>query len=557
MPCKTVVFSGDSTFLTALNFRQGAGRAGRRGFDILGNVVFFRLAPQRAKELMASRLPDLHGHFPVSTSLVLRTLTLLHHTARCGFAQACARVLFSQTRIYLGGPAGQHAVKHHVRFSVEYLRRHGLLAANGAPINFSGLVGHLYYTENAAFAFHALLNSGYFHRLCAGVHDDEPAVLSTLALVLAHIFERRPCRRYQDAAWLATTVRPSSSVILLPPLPADAEAVLHAHNASTLAVFRLYVQTFVQQHLAGQPDDVLPYSGRKVGPVGDTDLRDGPGDSPDDFDGRDVAGRPALPRHVELRSPFAALSGFDDNFQSIRELCTTVRAGVFLEEQSVPYLAVFPADTDGMPFNAYIYDFFRHGDLSAIIKDNGIKDDTAWYLLLNFSLVLASIVTSLHNYIDASPIDLDDFMVAVSDAGLDDYEGAAGTDEDDEAGMCTSQRKSGKASRQTAAGITLPRTPAKAKKPKIPDAWDDAGSDTATSSDSGADYYGKAVPSVKPNSPNSAASSKRGGDALTDAASPMLPPALDAMDSRGLQNVRFAFSRLKTLFDDKFYKAGA
>ena len=54
MPCKTVVFSGDSVFLTALNFRQGAGRAGRRGFDLLGNVVFQGLSFDKVCRLMSS-----------------------------------------------------------------------------------------------------------------------------------------------------------------------------------------------------------------------------------------------------------------------------------------------------------------------------------------------------------------------------------------------------------------------------------------------------------------------------------------------------------------------
>lgn len=86
MPCKTVVFAGDSVFLTALNYRQASGRAGRRGLDLLGNVVFHNMPHHRAKEIMASRLPDLRGQFPLSTTLILRLFGLLHGTDNSGYA---------------------------------------------------------------------------------------------------------------------------------------------------------------------------------------------------------------------------------------------------------------------------------------------------------------------------------------------------------------------------------------------------------------------------------------------------------------------------------------
>ncbi|VTT60116.1 unnamed protein product [Fusarium fujikuroi] len=38
MPYKTVVFSGFSVFLSPQNYRQVSSRAGRRGFDLLGNL---------------------------------------------------------------------------------------------------------------------------------------------------------------------------------------------------------------------------------------------------------------------------------------------------------------------------------------------------------------------------------------------------------------------------------------------------------------------------------------------------------------------------------------
>ena len=194
MPCATVVFSGDSIFLTALNFRQAAGRAGRRGFDLLGNVVFQNVSHGKICRLLSSRLPDLNGHFPVTTTLVLRLFTLLHESGNSPYAIRAINSLLSQPRLYLDGPAFKDQVLHHLRFSIEYLRRQELLGPYGAPINFAGLTSHLYFTENSSFALNALLKGGYFHDLCADINDKESHVLRTLMIVMAHLFGRRPCR---------------------------------------------------------------------------------------------------------------------------------------------------------------------------------------------------------------------------------------------------------------------------------------------------------------------------------------------------------------------------
>jgi len=154
MPCATVVFSGDSVFLTALNFRQAAGRSGRRGFDLLGNVVFQGISPERASRLLSSRLPELTGHFPITTTLVLRLFTLLNDSNKSPYAVKAINSLLSQPRLYLGGQSFKEQVLHHLRFSIEYLRRNELLDPRGEPVNFTSCVSHLYYTENSSFAFH-------------------------------------------------------------------------------------------------------------------------------------------------------------------------------------------------------------------------------------------------------------------------------------------------------------------------------------------------------------------------------------------------------------------
>lgn len=406
MPCKTVAFVGDSVFLTALNYRQASGRSGRRGFDLLGNVVFHGISKDRVMEIMSSRLPDLRGQFPISVTLVLRLFSLLHGSNGSDYGVKALHSLLTQTRLYLGGPSAQKSIKHHLRFSIEYLRRQYLLSEDGTPLGFCGLVCHLYFTENAAFAFHSLLKAGYLHRLCEQIVrrvETRKDLLCELMTVLCHLFCRIPCTRYEDKKWLKTTVHRSPSLVILPNMPKEADSIIRRHNEETLAIFRNYVRTYVDQYLV-KPDNMLPFTKTAITPE----------KTPISVQQERLL--PMLPP-TSLRSPFSALSGFTDEFHSIGELCDTVRSGVFLEEEAIPFIPMHPHETN-VPFNAYILDFFKHGDMNALVRDNGIKGGDVWFRLKDFSLVLATIVTSLANFLDPSTGAFDDMaMLDVQDAG--------------------------------------------------------------------------------------------------------------------------------------------
>eukprot|EP01026_Neomeris_dumetosa_P011862 TRINITY_DN14200_c0_g1_i5.p1 TRINITY_DN14200_c0_g1~~TRINITY_DN14200_c0_g1_i5.p1 ORF type:complete len:1194 (-),score=179.09 TRINITY_DN14200_c0_g1_i5:43-3165(-) len=79
MPCRTVCFIQDSLYLNPLQFRQMSGRAGRRGFDNVGNVVFFGLVPSRIAYLSCSALTCLMGNFLITPSLCARICVLFEY----------------------------------------------------------------------------------------------------------------------------------------------------------------------------------------------------------------------------------------------------------------------------------------------------------------------------------------------------------------------------------------------------------------------------------------------------------------------------------------------
>jgi hypothetical protein len=505
MPCKTVVFTRDSVFLSALNYRQASGRAGRRGFDLLGNVVFHGIPPHRALEIMSARLPDLRGQFPTSATLVLRLMTLLHGTSNSDYASTAVKSILTQSQLFLGGPDARQAIQHHLRFSLDYLQRQGLLSDTGTPIGLSGLVGHLYYTENSAFAFHSLLNGGYFHKLCADINNANPTkrtqILRTMVLVLAHLFGTIPVVKHKDQAWLDNVVHRSPSVVILPNLPKQAAHILARHNRQALRGWHGYVSTYVSQHLSDIPDDYLPYTKHRVQP------------SPSSVNITDILH--SQPGTV-VRSPFAALSGFTDNFQTIGELCRTVRSGVFLEESAIPYVRITDQERGGVPWNAYLYDFFKHGDLTALTRDNGIKSGDVWFALKDFSMVLATITASLANLLDPDANVADDAMIDIQDVADRIEETTAAKDDAPE--------ETTKTAADAIADGTVSSSVKPKKKKKTVDRWEDE------------------------------EDSESGGDRPPARSS---TPAWSSQTGESLVNVHKAFVSLQGEFEEKFRKIWA
>ena len=74
-----------------------------------------------------------------------------------------------------------------------------------------------------------------------------------------------------------------------------------------------------------------------------------------------------------------------------------VRSGVWIEDSVIPYVAV-DRNENATPLNAYLYDFFKHGNVSQLETANRIRRGDIWFVLNDFSLTLATIKTSIEGF---------------------------------------------------------------------------------------------------------------------------------------------------------------
>ncbi|PIO39944.1 hypothetical protein AB205_0064130, partial [Aquarana catesbeiana] len=121
MPCKSVVFLKDSSYLDALNYRQMAGRAGRRGLDLEGNVYFFNIPMTKVDMLIKSNVPELRGQFPLSISLVLRLMLLAAKADDKGDARAKVLSVLKHSLMSFKHPVATQMLKMFFVFSLQFL----------------------------------------------------------------------------------------------------------------------------------------------------------------------------------------------------------------------------------------------------------------------------------------------------------------------------------------------------------------------------------------------------------------------------------------------------
>lgn len=337
---------------------------------------------------------------------------------------------------------------------------------------------------------------------------------------LSHLFGRRGCRDALPKEEEDKTKRPLSLVVL-PVMPKPATQILRQHNKETLGIFTNYVTTFATQHIT--EDEVkLPLTSTPVGRIVDDDSdSDESDDEEDSFEF--LHSHPA----TKARSAFVALSGHGDKFKTIEDLCSSAREGVFVESAVIPHLDIHP-DENTSPLNAYLLDFYIHGALEPLEKDNGIRKSEVWFDLNDFSMILATICTSLAIYLGIASADSDAEMLDMgageaAEAEADEQEAAAL--ELASASSVMSGTTNSKSTISSASSVASGGKLFSKSKKKVADDWD-ADEDELTAED-------KFRESEKANGSGTGSKS-------------------DDEEYEQLMSVYQAFKKLRTEFDEKF-----
>lgn len=250
MPCKSVVFAKDSMYLNSLSYRQMSGRAGRRGYEKRGNVIFMEVNEGKIRRLFNGELPILETNFPLSVTLVLRAF-LLYKDDPSHESALKIKKLFSEP---LSESVNNRKLQSFFRFSMEYLMEEYLLTQSGKTIGLAGLAAHLWWAEPANLLLVSLVQRSVLHKICVDQTLTDEQKKKQLLVVLSTIFDPREIHSSMDRH---IEENKTASKIVLEEPPQFVIDAIAAHNARITQTF-LNTRRAIQRLAASEA--LLPLS---------------------------------------------------------------------------------------------------------------------------------------------------------------------------------------------------------------------------------------------------------------------------------------------------------
>ena len=394
MPCKSTIFVGTHVKLNALNYRQMAGRAGRRGFDLVGNVIFVDSTVKNIRRLLTSELTQLGGDYALTPSHVLRAQIMSQHLSEKN--QLTEKLEKHLVAMLLGGfmpfnVDASAASLSILRSNYDFLIREGLLTQTGQVTKLGSLAAFLFKREPENIIISRILLSRDLlvevEKWLLNQRPDIPSSMATYKLmqVLSAFCFRRPQLRGTVSREIAPRKKnqPSETCPLLVPvesiLPEPLCAIAEGFNQRVIdnVVSRILMTLTATDDIAP-----LPATGKRIEPEDSTPLQvTGPLSS-------------FLHSHrvndVRLRSVYSALSGKGDSFDSAQELV--------MNSQHRPELLLDHASVSTVQLgriSSYACDFLLHGKLSLLQNDCLIGVSESWKEIDEWRFFLESLNIAL------------------------------------------------------------------------------------------------------------------------------------------------------------------
>jgi len=262
-------------------------------------------------------------------------------------------------------------MKEYFTFCILHLKQQRCIDNKGSPQNFAGLVAHLFWDEPTNFIFAHMLQSGVLHEI-AEKKININTKLETFLLIFAHFFGITPLPpRYSIEK---KREMKSPSVIVLPQLPSEVEIVVNEYNQKTKELF------FSCMKKKEKESNQLPFSKKEVHSSDKLETKN------DQF----LQHLEKFKFQTEVISKYFAIAGRDDNYKNKDDLANTIRLDILFEKKMIP-IPRFQSSR----INAYALDFFKHGQIVVLMKDNRIHAGEIYALLHDFSLLLKTIAVSV------------------------------------------------------------------------------------------------------------------------------------------------------------------